>query len=75
MEKQQSDYISFLLRLWRESDAEGAAPDDRESGWRASVQDSLTGERITFADLEDLVSFLRCQVSGASDAAKDEGGA
>lgn len=42
---------SFLLRLWC-SDAEGA------TCWQASLEDSHTGERIGFANLELLFAYL-----------------
>jgi hypothetical protein len=49
----QPDYLSFLLRLWHVGDG------DRQTLWRASLQDSLTGERVSFATLEELFAFLR----------------
>ena len=50
---EQSDYRSYLLRLWRE--------DDEDNGWRASLESSRTGERRGFARLDDLFGFLRQQ--------------
>jgi hypothetical protein len=47
-----SGYVSYLLRLWREK---GSA----STGWRASLQDPLSGERVGFAHLDELVAFLR----------------
>jgi hypothetical protein len=59
------DYLSFLLRLWRES--------GEEAVWRASLEDSHTGERMGFASLEDLVAFLRQQVEdGQSDLTSED---
>ena len=46
---------SFLLRLWC-SNAQGA------SCWQASLEEPHTGERIGFADLEQLFMFLMEQV-------------
>ncbi len=44
-------YQSYLLRLWR--------VDQSGSGnWRASLEDPRTGERVGFANLEDLFVFL-----------------
>lgn len=42
---------SFLLRLWC-SNAVGA------TGWQASLEDSHTGERIGFANVEHLFAYL-----------------
>ncbi len=44
-------YHSYLLRLW--------CTDQADTGcWRASLEDSHTGERIGFASLEELFAFL-----------------
>jgi hypothetical protein len=48
-------YLSYLLRLWR-------APGGADQPWRASLQDTLTGERTGFADLEALCAFLQTQI-------------
>lgn len=42
---------TFILRLWRE-----AHP--KTSSWRAILEDPSTGERIGFANIELLFSFL-----------------
>ncbi len=47
-------YQSYLLRLWR-VDQSGSC------NWRASLEDPRTGERIGFANLEDLFVFLMDQ--------------
>jgi hypothetical protein len=45
-------YISYLLRLWPTKSGD-------ETVWRASLEDSETGERRGFADLDALLAFLR----------------
>ncbi len=45
-------YRAYLLRLWRDREA---AP------WRAGLEDTQTGERRNFADLEKLFTFLNEQ--------------
>jgi hypothetical protein len=45
-------YISYLLRLWRETDA-GKAP-----LWRASLENPQSGERKGFASLIELFHYL-----------------
>ena len=47
--KEQSDYLSYLLRLWQVS--------EEETTWRASLESSHTGERKGFASLDDLFDF------------------
>jgi hypothetical protein len=54
-------YISYLLRLWREKSGQ-------TTWWRASLQDPLSGQRVGFAQLDELVAFLREQTSLAPPA-------
>ena len=49
---EQTNYRSFLLRLWQEGS-------HRE--WRAALQDVITGQRQHFATLEALLAFLHGQ--------------
>ena len=51
MDKEQPDYLSYLLRLWRVDGEENAV-------WRASLESPHTGERRGFAKLADLFTFL-----------------
>jgi hypothetical protein len=55
MEPKQSDYQSYLLRLWR-------VRDDGKN-WRASLEDVQTGELHEFAKLADLIEFLQAITS------------
>lgn len=64
MNDEQPVYLSYLLRLW-------SVRIDHETEWRASLESSLTGERLGFASLDDLLGFLR-QEMGVSRP--DEGG-
>ena len=50
----RTEYLSFLLRLWRVS-VEGAPV------WRISLQRPGTAEGIRFADLDAVVAFLRAE--------------
>jgi hypothetical protein len=59
------DYFSYLLRLWR---ARGRGT----PAWRASLQSPQTGERVSFATLDDLYTFLREQ-TGLAPATQDAG--
>ena len=51
MPETQDNYTSYLLRLWRVSN--GGQP-----VWRASLENTRTGERHGFADLASLLAFL-----------------
>ncbi len=62
---EKRDYVSYLLRLWRDSREEGL--------WRASVEDPRTGERRGFADLEALFEHLRQSTGLAEETATEQG--
>lgn len=62
-EGRPGDYLSYLLRLWREG--EGGRR------WRASLHNPHTGQRLGFGSVDDLVEYLRHQM----DAADAEEGA
>jgi hypothetical protein len=47
-----SMYLSFLLRLWRESE---------HGAWRASLENVTTGERRGFPNLASLFAFLEAE--------------
>jgi hypothetical protein len=51
MDKEQPEYLSYLLRLWRVN-GEG------RTVWRASLENPHTGERRGFAHLADLFTYL-----------------
>jgi hypothetical protein len=51
MEK-RDEYLSYMLRLWRVSR-------DGQGMWWASLENSQTGKRHNFSDLENLFAFLR----------------
>ena len=43
--------------------------------WRASLEDTLTGQRRGFADLEALVAYLRDKIEGESAQSRNLAGA
>jgi hypothetical protein len=56
MSEEPNDYYAYLLRLWR-TERQG------QTQWRASLESPHTGERQSFASLEQLFAFLseRCE--------------
>jgi len=60
----EKKYRSYLLRLWR--------AETLDQGWRASLEDPRTGERIGFASLEQLFAFLMEQVEGKAKGGRME---
>jgi hypothetical protein len=54
-----STYVSFLVRLWCETNPERTAP---VTGWQGEVEHIQTGRRWTFSTLGELLAFLRRQV-------------
>ena len=64
--REQPGYRSYLIRLWQmDTVQEGSRPG--ETVWRGSLESSLTGERLGFASLDELVEFLRRQTGAVAD--------
>jgi hypothetical protein len=64
MADQSTDYMAFLLRLWRVDEVDGVQ-------WRASLEEPGTGERRGFADIDRLCAFLEEQCGGTSSHSSD----
>ena len=58
---QHRQYLSYLLRLWQEGDAESPL-------WRASLESPHSESRRVFASLDDLFTYLRERTGMASPA-------
>ncbi len=54
MEQHESQYQSYLLRLWRAGEGKS---------WRVMLEHVRTYERYGFSDLEGLCTFLREQMN------------
>jgi hypothetical protein len=65
MSSEQPDYLSYLLRLWRE-DGEGP------TNWRASLESALTRKRHVFPCMTELFAFLQRQTVVRCDVSEDE---
>ncbi len=71
MTEDKTTYLSYLLRLWRDSDTRNV--------WRVALECAHTGERWGFAGLDDLLGFLRQKTElppgvGQTRPSSDEGG-
>jgi hypothetical protein len=68
--RQKRRYLAYLLRLWQE----GASPGGKALGerplWRASLERPQSGERLGFASLEDLFSFLEEETGSDASGSK-----
>jgi len=64
--KQQRRYLSYLLRLWQESNGDPLL-------WRASLEAPQDGEQVGFASLVDLFVFLENE-TGASPQGPERSG-
>ena len=53
-------YLSFLVRLWHEPNMESPAQIIR---WRGEVEHIQSGQRWSYETLDEVLSFLRKQVS------------
>jgi hypothetical protein len=60
----KQEYFSFLLRLW-------LAGDGDQPEWRASLEDTFSGERIGFGSLEVLCEYIK-QQAGVKVGKKEE---
>jgi len=60
-------YTSYLLRLW-------LAGEKSQPQWRASLENSHTGERIGFASLDALFAYLNQQTRLNKDQSIDSKG-
>ena len=56
MDEESNIYHAYLLRLWR-------AQSQGQTQWRASLESPHTGERQSFASLEQCLAYLREQFS------------
>ena len=65
MAEEQSNYASYLLRLWR-------AEEDGQPVWRASLESTMDGQRLNFASLEALIAFLETQFSPRRSTRREE---
>jgi hypothetical protein len=71
MSTARSDYYSFLLRLWRANCSDEPERPDESAVWRASLQDALTGEQVSFASPDDLFDFLLRRMRAVSDGGQE----
>ena len=53
MNSEPKHYYAYLLRLWP-----GDAGTEGVAGWRATLEDGRSGERLGFASLEQLFTHL-----------------
>ncbi len=56
MIEKQREYLAYMLRIW-------LVRDNRQTLWRASVENAQTGERRGFASLDDLFEYLQSQAA------------
>jgi hypothetical protein len=74
MNPSQTEYRSYLVRLWRSSD---------KDPWRAMIEQVGSNEQLMFANLESLLDFLQSGqsesvvetalfLSGGDDAGSDD---
>ena len=60
-----TEYVSFLVRMWREEDPERPG---RFGDWQGEVEHIQSGRHWTFVRLEEMLDFLRrrTEETGAS---------
>lgn len=62
MPKADPCYRAYMLRLWQVAEGQGDV-------WRASLEDTRTGQRQGFGDLEELMRYLRALLDLAAGGA------
>jgi hypothetical protein len=67
MSSEQTNYMSYLLRLWRENNI------DTPTDWRASLESALTGYSYVFPCPADLYAFLQRQTGESHQCGHNEG--
>lgn len=55
-----SEYASFLVRLWREGNAEAY---EATSGWHGEIEHIQSGQHLIFGTVEELLNHLRQQTN------------
>ena len=63
----QRGYQVYILRAWQERPASA----HQEPVWRFSLEDTGSGQRIGFSDLENLRDFLQAQIARQSSPESD----
>jgi hypothetical protein len=69
--KEQPGYLSYLLRLWQVDPIRDRDQLDSKV-WRGSLESSLSGERMGFANLEELLEFLLQQTRAVAEAEEEK---
>jgi hypothetical protein len=72
MPEEQPDYLSYLLRLWRERSEGGLEEETSAAVWHASLESSLTGQRMGFCSVDALCTYLRRETGLADEKAGEE---
>ncbi len=57
-------YRSYVLRLWEERPPGRAQPIGQ---WRFSLEDPHNGARLGFADIDQLIAFLKNQMQNTTE--------
>lgn len=74
MPNERPEYLSYLLRLWRENDADQCHCHTGPTVWRATIENALTGEWQGFHGLDALFTFLRRATDVVVDGAEKDNG-
>ena len=53
-------YFSYMLRIWRLKESEGLSSEKTEL-WRVSLESTQTRKLFMFANLEEMIIFLKDQ--------------
>ncbi len=71
MHSRSPRYCAYVLRCSEEAGRGDHAP----AAWRFSLEDTSSGVRRAFADIDALTSFLQSELAGGCDEPAPHGGA
>lgn len=58
------EYLSYLIRLWREGETTSDAP---AAEWQGEVEHIQSGEKWSFASLSEVLAFLKSHPGDGCD--------
>lgn len=68
--KIKNGYFSYLLRIWQLEKSEQPSP-LKEKLWRVSLESTRTRNRVNFASLEEMLTFLQDQFDPGGETSEE----
>ena len=65
METDEAIYRAFLLRLWQ-------VEQNGTVTWRCSLEEAVSGQRLSFASLVEMLGYLQAETSAPQSVAQNK---